>query len=783
MRRFNFWLAVIWLGVSYYFNAQAESGKKMIYKDPSKPLENRVDDLLARMSLEEKIAQMQCLWFDKNKMLDSDGSFDAGKAAALVAHGVGQIARPSDNIGRDGHKRTRTLREAIDMVNSIQRFMIEKTRLGVPVLFHEEGLHGFMAQDATSFPQAIALASSWDTELVERVYTTTAGEIRARGSHLVLSPVVDVTRDPRWGRVEETYGEDPFLASEIGIAAVRGFQGSSLPLGPGRVFATLKHMTGHGQPESGTNTGPAAVPERMLREMFFPPFERCIKEAGAMAVMPSYNEIDGIPSHASRFLLTDVLRGEWGFSGLVVSDYFAIAELFLRHHVAPSLESAALQASEAGVDMELPDPNAFRHLADLVKAGKIKEQNIDKSVKRILRAKFLAGLFEHPFADAESAVRITGNDAARACALTAAHRSIVLLKNEKHLLPLDHAKLKRIVIVGPNAGETALGGYSEAPKQTVSILEGIRKKLGAGAKVDFAQGVRITKTRGYWEDHVELADSQENRKLITEAASMVKGADYAVVVVGDNEQTTREAWADDHLGDRASLDLLGQQNDLVKAVIATGVPTIVILIGGRPLTVNYIAEHAPAILEGWYLGQETGTAVADVLFGDVNPGGKLPITFARSIGQLPVFYNCKPTARRGYLFGTTEPLYPFGYGLSYTTFKFENLRLKKPAIKANESALVEIDLTNTGKYKGDEVAQLYVRDMVSSVTRPIKELKGFKRVTLSPGERRIVSFTLLPQHLSFYNKEMKRVVEPGEFEIMVGPNSVELQKIVLTVTE
>ncbi len=755
----------------------------MIYKDPSKPAAIRADDLLSRMSLEEKTAQMQCLWNGKNTMLAPDGRFDPVKASALLPHGIGHIARPSDNFGRETHNQGRTIAETIDFVNSVQRFMMEKTRWGIPVLFHEEGLHGFMAKDATHFPAAIALASAWDPELIERVYTVVSSEIRARGAHMALSPVVDVARDPRWGRVEETFGEDPFLVSELGVAAIKGFQGASMPLQPGRVFAVLKHMAGHGQPESGTNTGPAAVPRRMLREMFLAPFERAIHGAGAAGVMPSYNEIDGVPSHANDFLLTDVLRNEWGFEGMVVSDYFGIAELMSRHRVAGSLDEAATAALTAGVDVELPDPNAFSRLPELVRSGKIGQTSIDNSVRRILRAKFTAGLFEHPFADADHALRITGNPAARAAALAAARQSIVLLKNEKNILPLKRETLKRIAVIGPNAGEAILGGYSDAPKQTISILDGIRNKVGGAVSVDFAQGVRITKTRGWWADTVELADERENLDLIAEAVKTARGADVAVIAVGDNEQTSREAWAENHLGDRASLELVGEQDDLVRAVIETGVPTVVMLINGRPLSINYIAQRAQAVLEGWYLGQETGTAVADALFGDVNPSGKLPITIPRSAGQLPLFYNCKPAARRGYLFGTTEPLYPFGYGLSYTSFKFENLRTREPEIRAGENAVVEVDVENTGSCAGVEVIQLYVRDSVSSVTRPVKELKGFARMALAPGQRRTASFTLTPRHLAFYNKEMKLMVEPGEFEIMAGPNSVDLIKTILTVKE
>jgi beta-glucosidase len=762
---------------------RAENGGKIVYKDPATPVDKRVDDLLARMTLDEKVAQMCCLWEGKNNLLDTAGNFDPKKAVAVIPSGIGHIGRPSDNRGRGAPDGIRTIGETVKLVNAVQHFMVEKTRLGIPVFFHEEALHGYMAKDATVFPQAIALASSWDPGLIEEVFTVAASEIAARGARLVLAPVVDVARDPRWGRIEETFGEDPFLAAAMGCAAVKGFQGNSLPLAPGRVFATLKHLTGHGQPESGTNVAPAPVPQRMLREMFLPPFERAVREAGAGALMPSYNEIDGIPSHVNRLLLTDVLRGEWGFSGMVVSDYYAIGELVNRHHIAATADEAAIQALAAGVDVDLPEGANYQRLPGLVRAGKVKEADIDKSVRRILRAKFMSGLFEHPFADPKAAEQITGNDAARASALQAARRSIVLLKNEKGMLPLSRASLRKVAVVGPNALEAVLGGYSGRPRQTVGILDGIRKKLDHQTRVEFAQGVKITKTRGWWAEKVELADSQENRMLIKEAVKTVKGADCAIVVVGDNEQTSREAWAESHLGDRASLDLAGDQDELVRSVVETGVPTIVVLINGRPLSVGYIAEHARAILEGWYLGQETGAAVADVLFGDVNPGGKLPVTIARSVGQLPVFYNCKPTARRGYLFATTEPLFPFGYGLSYTTFAFENLRIKKPRIRQNDSAEVAVDVVNTGKTAGDEVAQLYIHDMVSSATRPIKELKGFKRITLKPGERRTVSFTLTQRDLSFWNRDMKRVVEPGEFEIMVGPSSVELKKVVLTVTE
>ncbi len=770
--------------ILYFFSVLVKGDDILpLYKDATKPVEKRVEDLLGRMTLEEKAAQMLCIWSDKNKILDDSGRFDASKARKFLPYGIGHIARPSDNFGRKPSGITRGPRETVELVNSIQRFMIDSTHLGIPVMFHEEGLHGYQAKDATQFPQAIALASTWDISLVEEVYSVAGREIRVRGVHHVLAPVVDVARDPRWGRIEETFGEDPFLVSQMGLAAVRGFQGNTLPLGAGRVLATLKHMTGHGQPESGINTAPAAVPGRMLREVFLPPFEMAVKQAGAMYVMASYNEIDGIPSHANRFLLTDILRKEWGFEGCVVADYYGISDLMSRHHVAATLESAAFQALDAGVDVELPDGNAYSLLTNLVRSGRVKETAIDAAVRRILRLKFLAGIFEHPFADATQAEKLTCNEEARSLALKAACKAIILLKNEKKLLPLNPSSCKRIAVVGPHADETVLGGYSDIPKHSVSILEGIRKRVGNSVIVDFARGVRITESRNWYNDNVKPADSAENRRLIRKAVSVVKGADYAIVVVGDNEETCREAWADNHLGDRSSLDLPGQQEELVRAIVGTGVPTIVVLINGRPLSVNFIAEKVPAVLEGWYLGQETGDAVAAVIFGDINPGGKLPVTIPRSAGQLPLFYNCKPSARRGYLFGTTEPLYPFGYGLSYTTFKIDNLRLEKSRISPDESVKVFVDVLNTGERTGDEVVQLYVRDKVGSVTRPVKELRGFERITLKPQERRTITFTLMPEHLAFYDREMKKVVEPGEFEIAVGPNSVELIKTILTVTD
>jgi beta-glucosidase len=754
-----------------------------VYKDPAASVSARVDDLLGRMTLEEKVAQMLCIWEGKVQVFDQDMQFDAAKAAAGFPNGFGGFARPSDVRGAVSPRiaRGRDARATVKLVNAIQHYALEKTRLGIPVWFHEEGLHGYAAVDATHFPQAIGLASSWDPELIRQVNVIVAREMRARGVREALSPVVDVARDPRWGRIEETFGEDPYLVSQLGVAAVRGLQGDSLPLANGKVFATLKHLTGHGQPESGTNVGPASISERTLRENFFPPFEEIVRQTNIRAVMPSYNEIDGIPSHANRWLLHDVLRGEWGFKGAVVSDYDGIEQLMSVHHVAPDLASAAIRALDAGVDVDLPDGKSYRTLVDSVRQGRVDVAQIDAAVRRILELKFLAGLFEHPFADAPSADALTGNAEARALALDAAHRTVVLLKNDG-VLPLSMARAKTLAVIGPNAAVARLGGYSVTPRQAISALEGIRSKLAGKESVVYAEGVRITDDDDWWADQVRLADPVKNAQLIEAAVKAASAADEVVLVLGDTEQTSREAWAENHLGDRDSLELVGQQNDLANAIFDLHKPTVVVLLNGRPPAVVNIAARANALIEGWYLGQEGGTALADILFGDFNPGGKLPVTLARSVGQLPMFYNRKPSARRGYLFDTTEPLFPFGFGLSYTSFEIGAPRLSVPTIRPDGSVTVTTEVRNTGTRTGDEVVQLYIRDDVSSVTRPVKELKGFRRVSLQPGQSATVSFELTPRSLQFWNADMHRVVEPGTFTIMVGPNSVDLKKTVLTVS-
>jgi len=762
-----------------------KSPKAPAYRNPKLTPDRRTKDLLARMTLEEKVAQMICVWREKaDTLVDTDGQFDPAKARAAFkkGNGLGQVGRLSDaGQGLDARKMA-------EVANAIQRFFLEESRLGIPVIIHEECLHGHAAVDGTSFPQPIGLGATFDPDLIESLYAMTASEARARGAHQALTPVVDVARDPRWGRVEETFGEDPFLVSRMGIAAVRGFQGDATFRDKTRVIATLKHFAAHGQPESGMNCAPANVSERVLRETFLYPFEQAIRHGGAISVMPSYNEIDGLPSHANRWLLRDVLRKEWGFRGYTVSDYYAIWELSYRpethgHFLAKDKKEACALAVQAGVNIELPEPDCYLHLVELVRKGVLKESQLDELVAPMLLWKFRMGLFDDPYVDPEHAAAVVGCDAHRRLALDAARETITLLKNEGGLLPLDAGAIQTIAVIGPNADKPMLGGYSGKPAHCSTVLDGVRARAAKNVKVVYSEGCKITQPGSWNQDEVLPSDPAEDRALIAAAVRTARKADVIVLAIGGNEQTSREAWSLKHMGDRTSLDLVGRQDDLVRELLALGKPLVVLLFNGRPLSIREVAESAPAILECWYLGQETGTAVAEVLFGDTNPSGKLPISIPRSVGHVPAFYNHKPSARRGYLFDDVSPLYPFGFGLSYTTFEFSAPRLAKTRIQRDGSTRLSVDVKNTGTREGAEVVQLYIRDLASSVTRPVKELKGFQRIVLQPGETRTVVFEITPVLLKFWDVNMRFTVEPGEFELMTGNSSRDrdLQRIILRV--
>jgi beta-glucosidase len=737
------------------------------------------------MTLGEKAAQMMCVWQKKSETLvNAEGNFDLKKARAAFKHGngIGQVGRPSD-AGKG-----RNAREMAELTNAIQKFFLENSRLGIPVMFHEECLHGHAGIGSTSFSQPIGLAATFNPELVEKLYAMTAEETRLRGAHQALTPVVDVARDPRWGRVEETFGEDPFLVSQLGMAAVRGFQGDATFKNKNRVIATLKHFAAHGEPESGQNCAPVNVSERVLRDVFLPPFKDAIEKAGAISVMASYNEIDGVPSHASEWLLRDVLRKEWKFKGFVVSDYYAIWELGHRpdthgHFIAHDKKESCALAVRAGVNIEFPEPDCYLHLLELVREKVLSETQLDELIAPMLFWKFQMGLFDDPFVNPGDAEKICGGETNRKLALQAARETITLLKNEKNLVPLNAGKLVSIAVIGPNADRELLGGYSGKPKFYTSLLEGIRAKVGDRVQVPYCEGCKITVGGSWNQDDVTPSHPDEDRRLIREAVKVAQQSDVIVLAIGGNEQTSREAWSLKHMGDRTSLELIGQQQELVAAMLATGKPVIVFLFNGSPLSIQYLHDNVPAIFECWYPGQECGHAIADILFGDYNPNGKLPITIPRSAGHVPAFYNHKPSARRGYIFDDVSPLYPFGFGLSYTSFSFKNVRLAKRKIARDEATQVLVDVKNTGKRAGAEVVQLYVRDCVSSVTRPVRELKGFQKILLSPGETKTVALEITPDSLAFHDIHLKYVVEPGDFEIMVGNSSreVDLQKIILTV--
>ncbi|MBU2070697.1 MAG: glycoside hydrolase family 3 C-terminal domain-containing protein [Gammaproteobacteria bacterium] len=773
----------------------------MPYQDASLSTEQRLEDLLSRMTLAEKAAQLQTVWQQRRTLEDPQLRFVTDAAAKLIPHGIGHIGRPSE---------FKTPEQTAEFNNALQRWLKQHTRLGIPALMHEEALHGYAAFDASSLPQAIALASSWSPHIMHDVYALAAREMRATGAHWALTPILDIARDPRWGRIEETMGEDPYLMSALGVAAVRGFQGAAGKEGafaPDKVVATLKHLTGHGQPQAGLNIAPAQIAPRELHEVFLPPFEAAVKLAHAGSIMASYNEIDGIPSHINQPLLQGVVRDNWGFNGVIVSDYFAINELNSRHHLYSTPAEAAKAALLAGVDMELPDPDTFLHLTALVQAGQLDEAAIDTAVRRVLALKFRLGLFDNPYVDAKAANALMGAASERDFARQVAERSMVLLKNNG-ILPLNADKIGKLAVMGPHADETLLGGYSSIPRQTVSIYQGLKQKLQGKAEVVFARGTVLTKqltkpstqaeqdtsqafitsdirqrsqaagtfSMQRWNhDAIALADEQDRKGLLDEAVALAKSADAVVLVLGENEGLSREAWAETHVGDRTSLQLVGNQLQLAKALLATGKPVVLLLQNGRPLALGELADSMPAIIEAWYLGQETGTAVANLLFGDANPSGKLPLTFPRSAGHIPAYYNHKASAKRGYLFDDISPLYPFGHGLSYTSFNYSDLQIDASKARANGEVQISLTLQNSGSRAGTEVVQLYIKDPVASVTRPVQQLKGFARVALKRGEQATVSFTLPVNLLAFFDQQMRWVVEPGEIQLQLGSSSADIR--------
>ena len=737
--------------VALLFRPAVEEGGRTMRTD----VRSEVERLLEEMTLEEKIAQLGSV-----SVVDllEEGKFSPEKARRLIPNGIGQITRIAGWTGLPP-------KQAAELANEVQRFLREKTRLGIPAIVHEECLSGLMANGATTYPQAIGLASTWEPELIRRMTSAVRKEMRAIGAHQGLSPVLDVLRDPRWGRVEETLGEDHYLVARMGVAYIEGLQGDDLREG---VIATAKHFAAHGFPEGGRNCAPVHVGEREFREVFLFPFEAAVREAKVKSVMNAYHDLDGVPCATSRKLLTEILRGEWGFDGIVVSDYGAIDMLRTTHRTAADKKEAAVQALEAGIDVELPEINCYGEpLLQAVREGLISEALIDEAARRVLKAKMALGLFDDPFVDPEEAPSAFDPPEHRSLVLEIARKSIVLLKNEG-ILPL-RKDIGSIAVVGPNAASarSLLGDYTftahlsldEASVPMASILDGIKLKVSEKTVVRYAKGCEV------------FGGTKEG---FAEAVKAAENSDVAIVVVGGRSGLSKADTCGESR-DRADLGLPGYQQELVEAICRTGKPVVVVLINGRPFSVGWIAENVGAIVEAWLPGEEGGNAVADVLFGDYNPGGKLPISVPRTVGQIPINYNRKPASHRDYVFTEGTPLFPFGHGLSYTSFEYSDLEITPKEIGPASKVTVSFKVKNVGDREGDEVVQLYVRDVVASVTRPVKELKGFKRLTLKPGEERKVAFKLSADQLAFYDGDVELVVEPGTFEVMVGSSSEDIR--------
>lgn len=745
----------------------------MKYKDPAISTEERTQDLLSRMTLKEKIGQLRCPlgWeiYDKQgdhvtysskykKYIDEEyiGMFWAVYRADPWTKKTLENGLNPEMAARAG--------------NEIQKYAMEKTRLGIPVFFAEEAPHGHMAIGATVFPAGIGVASTWNPELVEKMGEAIAKEIRVQGGHISYGPVLDLSREPRWSRVEEAYGEDPVLTANIGAAYVKGTGGGDLSK-PYSTIATLKHFIAYGIPEGGHNGNTAFVGNRELHENFLPPFKAAI-DAGALSVMTAYNSIDGIPCTSNSYLLTDVLRNDWGFNGFVVSDLVSIDGIMGSHRVAGSLREAGTMAMRAGVDVDLGG-NPYRLLEEALQKGEIAGAMIDTAVARVLRLKFDMGLFENPYTDPQSAREEVRSGKHVNLALQTARESIVLLENKNGTLPLNK-NLKKIAVIGPNADNiyNQLGDYTapQDEKHIQTVLKGIQGRVSAETAVEYVKGCAIRDT---------------TIVAIEEAAQAARSADVAVVVVGGSSardfktkylETGAAIASDDVISDmesgegydRASLALLGKQAELLQAIKATGTPMIVIYIQGRPLDMNWASEQADALLTAWYPGQEGGTAVADILFGDYNPSGRLPISIPRNVGQLPVYYNKKAPRGHDYVEMTAAPLYPFGYGLSYTDFEYSDLLVTK---QGGNRVEVAFTLKNKGKYDGEEVVQLYVRDEIASVVQPLKQLKQFRKVSLKAGEEQMISFVLTDNDFALINRNMEWEVEPGDFTLLVGQSS------------
>ena len=753
-------------------SAAKKKAKELLpYQNPKLSVEQRVNDLVSRMTLQEKVGQLRCTlawnyYTIKGKNVEPSELFKKDIAEGQIGMLWGTYR--ADPWTQKSLENGLNPELAAKAGNALQKYVIEHTRLGIPLFLAEEAPHGHMAIGTTVFPTGFGMAATWNPALIEKTGEVIGQEIRLQGGHISYGPVLDLAREPRWSRVEETMGEDPVLAGELGAAMVKGLGGGILSK-PYSTIATLKHFIGYGTTEAGQNGGITIAGARELQESFLPPFKKAIN-AGALSVMTSYNSLDGIPSTCSKALLTDLLRTQWGFNGFVVSDLYSIDGIDGTHRVAETKQQAGVMALKAGVDADL-GALAFGRLEDAVQKGMVTEAEIDVAVKRILKMKFEMGLFEHPYVDAAQAKQLVRSDNNKAVALQVAREVITLLKNQNHVLPLS--KNKKVLVCGPNADNVynMLGDYT-APQEdgnVKTILAGIRSKLPA-SQVTYVKGCAVRDTTA---------------SNIAEAVAAAKEADVVVVAVGGSSArdfktsyketgaavTDSKTISDMDCGegfDRATLTPLGHQMQLLKALKATGKPLVVVYIEGRPMDKSWAAQHADALLTAYYPGQEGGTAIADVLFGDYNPAGRLPVSVPANVGQIPVYYNKKPPMPHDYVEMSARPLYAFGYGLSYTTFKYDDLNIEETG---DTQFKVTFNVTNTGDMDGDEVVQLYLHDEFASTAQPMMQLKKFSRIFIPKGETKQVSFTLEAEDLEIVDQEMNHVVETGDFTVMIGPSS------------
>lgn len=748
-----------------------KNGRMDVYENPNAAVHARVEDLLSQMTLEEKTCQTATLYGYKRVLQDELPT--ANWKNEIWKDGIANIDEHLNGWAQGANSVYATdIEKHVWAMNETQRFFIEQTRLGIPVDFTNEGLRGVAFTNATSFPSQLGIGHTWDSELVREIGRISAREARALGYTNLYAPTLDVTRDQRWGRVEDTYGEDPFLASRLGVEMVKGLQENYT------VASTAKHYVVYSASKGGrggeARTDPQTSP-REVENIFMPPFAAAIKEAGLLGVMSSYNDFDGVPITGSRYWLTDRLRKDLGFKGYVVSDSAAVEYLYNKHAVAADMKEAVRQSIEAGLNVKtnFTRPEDFIvPLRELVKEGKVSMKTLDDRVRDVLRVKFLTGLFDRPYiTDAKQTLAVVNSAAHQHVALRAARESIVLLKNEQNVLPLSK-QIKSIAVIGPNADDASLARYRYGPSavESVTVLQGIRNLVGPGVQVYYAKGCEVVDER--WPESEVLPETVTavEKAGIDEAVEAAKRSDVAVVVLGDSRRTVGESLS------RTSLDLPGRQLELVQAVYAVGKPLVVVLLNGRPLSVNWVNKYVPAIVEGWFPGARGGTAIAEVLFGDYNPSGKLTVTFPKTAGQIPFNFPTKPNAQwEGEKSRVNGALYHFGHGLSYTTFAYSNLRITPLKQTTAGEVNVSIDVQNTGARAGTEVVQLYVRDVVSSVTTYEKSLRGFARVTLAPQEKKTVKFVLKPEHLTLWDRNMRLIVEPGTFRVMIGSSSEDIR--------